>query len=78
MFYKLLGMLGLERARKVVLRRKYGPTYVPAPVLAGAVVAAGLRRRPAVRQARLAINAGLAAGSRPGGSRRTVWDHGAA
>ena len=41
MLYKFLGILVWNGA-KVVLRRKYGPTYVPAPVLAGAVVAAGL------------------------------------
>ena len=41
MLYKLLGMLVWNGA-KVVLRRKYGPTYLPAPVLAGAVVVAGL------------------------------------
>ena len=41
MLYKLLGMLVWNGA-KVILRRKYGPTYLPAPVIAGAVVAAGL------------------------------------
>jgi hypothetical protein len=41
MFYKLLGILVWNGA-KVVLRRKYGPTYLPAPVLAGAVVVIGL------------------------------------
>ena len=41
MFYKLLGILVWNGA-KVVLRRKYGPTYLPAPVLAGAVVVVGL------------------------------------
>ena len=41
MFYKVLGILVWNGA-KVVLRRKYGPTYLPAPVLAGAVVAVGL------------------------------------
>jgi hypothetical protein len=41
MLYRLLGILVWNGA-KVVLRRKYGPTYLPAPVLAGAVVAAGL------------------------------------
>ena len=41
MFYKVLGILVWNGA-KVVLRRKYGPTYVPAPVLAGAVVGVGL------------------------------------
>jgi hypothetical protein len=41
MLYKMLGILVWNGA-KVVLRRRYGPTYVPAPVLAGAVVVAGL------------------------------------
>ncbi len=41
MFYKVLGML-VWQGGKVIMRRKYGPTYVPAPVLAGAVVGAGL------------------------------------
>jgi len=40
MLYKLLGMLVWNGA-KVLLRAKYGRTYVPAPVLAGAVVLAG-------------------------------------
>ena len=41
MLYKLLGML-VWNGGKVLLRRRYGPTYVPAPVLAGAVVVTGL------------------------------------
>jgi hypothetical protein len=41
MFYKLLGML-VWKAGKAFLRRKNGPTYVPAPLLAGAVVLIGL------------------------------------
>jgi hypothetical protein len=41
MLYKMLGILVWNGA-KVVLRRKYGPTYLPAPVLAGAVVVGGL------------------------------------
>ena len=41
MLYKLLGML-VWHGGKTMLRAKYGRTYVPAPVLAGAVVAAGL------------------------------------
>jgi hypothetical protein len=41
MFYKLLGML-VWQGGKVILRRKNGRTYVGAPVLAGAVVLAGL------------------------------------
>ncbi len=39
MVYKLIGMAVVKGA-KVFLRRKYGPTYTPKPVLAGAVVAA--------------------------------------
>jgi hypothetical protein len=38
MFYKMLGMVVWNGA-KVFLRRKYGPTYAPKPVLAGAVIA---------------------------------------
>ncbi|HYM58236.1 MAG TPA: hypothetical protein VES79_09755 [Solirubrobacteraceae bacterium] len=38
MLYKLLGMV-VWKAAKTFLRRKYGPTYVPVPVLAGALVA---------------------------------------
>ena len=41
MFYKLLGML-VWQGGKVIMRRKNGPTYVGAPVLAGAVAVAGL------------------------------------
>jgi len=41
MLYKLLGMLVYNGA-KVLLRRRYGPTYVPKPVFAGGVVAVGL------------------------------------
>ena len=39
MFYKLLGMVVWNGA-KFMLRRKYGPTYAPKPLLAGAVIAA--------------------------------------
>jgi hypothetical protein len=39
MAYKLLGML-VWKGGKVLLRRRYGATYVPKPVLAGAAVAA--------------------------------------
>jgi hypothetical protein len=35
MFYRVLGMLVWNGA-KVVLRRKYGPTYMPKSVLVGA------------------------------------------
>jgi hypothetical protein len=38
MFYKMLGMVVWNGA-KFFLRRKYGPTYAPKPVLAGAVIA---------------------------------------
>ena len=38
MFYKLLGML-VWNGGKVMLRRKYGPTYAPKPLVAGGVVA---------------------------------------
>ena len=52
MLYKLLGML-VWNGGKTLLRAKYGRTYVPAPVLAGAVVLVGARGRPRVGQARL-------------------------
>ena len=39
MFYKLIGMI-VVKGGKAYLRRKYGPTYTPKPVLAGLVVAA--------------------------------------
>jgi len=38
MFYRLLGM-AVWNGAKLFLRRKYGRTYVPKPVLAGAVLA---------------------------------------
>jgi hypothetical protein len=41
MAYKFFGMLVWNGA-KVLLRRKYGPTYLPKPVFAGGVVAIGL------------------------------------
>ena len=41
MFYKVLGML-VWKGGKAFLRRKNGPTYLPAPLIAGAVVGAGL------------------------------------
>jgi hypothetical protein len=37
-FYRLLGLV-VWKGAKLFLRRRYGPTYVPRPVLAGAVVA---------------------------------------
>ena len=39
MFYRLLGMLVWNGA-KVILRQKYGRTYLPKPVRPGAVIAA--------------------------------------
>jgi hypothetical protein len=39
MFYKLLGYV-VWNGGKLFLRRRYGSTYVPKPVLAGVVVAA--------------------------------------
>ena len=41
MLYKFLGML-VWKGGKAFLRRKNGPTYIPAPLIAGAVVGAGL------------------------------------
>jgi hypothetical protein len=41
MFYKLLGLL-VWKGGKLFLRRKNGPTYLPAPLIAGAVVGTGL------------------------------------
>ena len=38
MFYKLLGMF-VWKGAKTFLRRKYGRTYVPVPLLAGVAVA---------------------------------------
>jgi hypothetical protein len=40
MFYSLLGRI-VWWGLKLSLRRKYGPTYVPKPVLAGGAVAVG-------------------------------------
>jgi hypothetical protein len=39
MFYKLLGMV-VWNGGKYFLRRKYGPTYVPKPLLAAAFAGA--------------------------------------
>jgi hypothetical protein len=39
MIYTLIGKAVVKGA-KLFLRRRYGPTYAPKPVLAGAVVAA--------------------------------------
>ena len=75
MLYKLLGMLVWNGA-KTLLRAKYGRTYVPAPVLAGAVVLAGRRGRPRVRQARLRLDRRCPGGFRaPAGDPPSVWDH---
>ena len=38
MFYKLLGMV-VWNGGKLVLRRKYGPTYAPKPLIAGGLLA---------------------------------------
>ena len=38
MLYKLIGML-VVKGGKLFLRRKYGPTYTPKPVLAAGIVA---------------------------------------
>jgi hypothetical protein len=38
MFYRLLGM-AVWNGGKLFLRRRYGRTYVPKPLLAGAVLA---------------------------------------
>jgi hypothetical protein len=38
MFYRLLGM-AVWKGGKWFLRRRYGPTYVPRPVLAGTLFA---------------------------------------
>jgi hypothetical protein len=39
MAYKLLGM-AVWKGGKLFLRRKYGPTYAPKPLIAGGVVVA--------------------------------------
>jgi hypothetical protein len=38
MFYRLLGML-VWNGGKLFLRRKYGPTYAPRPLVAGLILA---------------------------------------
>ena len=38
MLYKFLGMLVWNGA-KAMLRRRYGPTYVPKPLVAGGIIA---------------------------------------
>ena len=69
MFYKLLGMLvwnGAQGRPAPQVR----PDLLPAPVLAGAVVAGRAGRRPRCSPSATPTSAGLAAGSRPGGTRR--------
>ena len=39
MFYRLLGMV-VWKGAKSLLRHRFGPTYVPRPVLVGALLAA--------------------------------------
>jgi hypothetical protein len=51
MFYNLLGRTVWYGA-KLFLRRKYGPTYVPKSLLAGATVAVGVGIGVAVLRAR--------------------------
>lgn len=41
MIYKLIGMAVVKGGR-IFLRRRYGPTYTPKPVLAGGVVLAAV------------------------------------
>jgi hypothetical protein len=51
MFYKLLGMV-VWNGGKLVLRRKYGPTYAPKPLLAGGVLAIAAAAALAILAAR--------------------------
>ena len=51
MFYSLLGRM-VWYGLKMFLRRRYGPTYVPKSLLAGATVAAGVGVGVAVLRAR--------------------------
>jgi hypothetical protein len=41
MFYSLIGRL-VWHGLKAFMRQKYGPTYVPKPLLAGGTVAVGI------------------------------------
>ena len=41
MLYSLLGRI-VWNGGKLVLRRKYGPTYLPKPLVAGGIVVAAL------------------------------------
>jgi hypothetical protein len=51
MFYSLLGRM-VWYGLKLFLRRKYGPTYVPKSLLAGATVAVGVGVGVALLRAR--------------------------
>jgi hypothetical protein len=51
MFYSLLGRL-VWHGLKLFLRRKYGRTYVPKPLLAGGTVAVAIAVTLAVLRAR--------------------------
>ena len=51
MFYSLLGRM-VWYGLKVFLGRKYGSTYVPKPLLAGAAVAVGVAVGVAISRAR--------------------------
>ena len=51
MFYSLIGRL-VWKGFKSFLRLKYGPTYMPKSVLAGATVAAAVAVSVAVQRAR--------------------------
>ncbi|MBE2314959.1 hypothetical protein DVA67_003170 [Solirubrobacter sp. CPCC 204708] len=50
MFYSLLGRV-VWFVLKLVLRRKYGPTYVPKSLLAGVTVAVGIAIVVAIQRA---------------------------
>ena len=51
MFYRAVGFLVVKGA-KVFLRRRYGPTYTPRPVLAGVAAAAIVGAAVATSKAR--------------------------
>ena len=51
MFYSLLGRL-VWYSLKFTLRQKYGPTYVPKPLLAGTTVAVAIGVALAVQRTR--------------------------
>ena len=50
MFYSLLGRV-VWFGLKLVLRRKYGPTYVPKSLVAGGTVAVAIARALAILRA---------------------------